>query len=465
MKRGPLGRFLPWGMKRAQVGEDARARNLRPAPTPRVDAIAIIAAMPGRRVLQTLSALYVAQAANVILPLVTIPFLARALGAHEWGAIALAQACAAWLALVVDYGFSITATREVARANGDRGRVAELLAGVQGAKLVVACGAGLLALAATQWVPVLAAQPAAALAAVVAGIAQGFHPGWLFQGLERLRLVSAVDAALKVAATVATVLLVQAPGDGWLALACTAAAWGGSSLFANALAYHHVGFRPLRWAATVTALSRGWQLFVYRVALSLYSTTNALLLGVLAPAAAVAYYAGADKVVRAPLNLLWPVIGALYPHANRIGANDPAAAWRLARRTLAVATGAAALVGLGLALAAPEVVRLLLGQGYHDAVPALRIMTLLLPVIAASTVIGTQVMLPAGMDRQFTRIAITAGVINIAVALALAPTLQHVGMAWAVVASESGVLLWQWRATRHLLRGDPRLRVPAGAAS
>ena len=422
-----------------------------------------IAAMPGR-VLQTLTALYVSQAANVILPLVTVPFLARALGAQEWGAIALAQACAAWLALVIDYGFSITATRDVARAGGDRVRLARLLAGVQGAKLVVALGAGLLALAATQLVPVLAAQPAAALAAVAAGIAQGFHPGWLFQGLERLRLVSAVDAALKIGATVATVLLVRAPGDGWLALACTAIAWGASSAFATALAYRRVGFHPLRWSTTVAALRQGWQLFAYRVALSLYSTTNVLLLGVLGPAAAVAYYAGADKVVRAPLNLLWPVIGALYPHANRIGAGDPAAAWRLARRTLAIATGVAALVAGSIAVAAPDVIWVLLGPGYHDAVPALRIMTLLLPLIAASTVIGTQVMLPAGMDRQFTRIAITAGVINLAVALALAPTWHHIGMAWAVVASEAGVLLWQWRATRHLLMSEPALRVPATAS-
>lgn len=421
--------------------------------------------MVGRRVLQTLSALYVAQAANVILPLVTVPFLARALGAHEWGAIALAQAGAAWLALVIDYGFSITATRDVARTGGDLGQVARVLAGVQGAKLVVAFAAGALALAAMPLVPALAAQPAAALAAIAAGIAQGFHPGWLFQGLERLRLVSAVDATLKIAAMIATIALVTVPGDGWKALACTAAAWGASSLFATALAYRTVGFVRPTWAAARAALRQGWRLFAYRVALSFYSTTNALLLGVLAPAAAIAYYVGADKVVRAPLNLLWPVVGALYPHANRLGTEDPAAAWRLARRTLAVASGLAAVVAALLAFAAPEVVRVLLGPGYHDAVPALRIMTLLLPLIAASTVIGTQVMLPAGMDRQFTGIAIAAGVINVSVALALAPTLHHVGMAWAVVASEAGVLLWQVRATRHLLGARPLPRAAASAAS
>jgi len=421
--------------------------------------------MPGRRVLQTLSALYVAQTANVILPLVTVPFLARALGAHEWGAIALAQACAAWLALVIDYGFSITATRDVARAVGDRGQIGRILAGVQGAKLVVALGAGLLAVAAALVVPLLQAQPTVAVVAIGAGIAQGFHPGWLFQGLERLRLVSAVDAALKVAATVATIILVQAPGDGWRALACIAAAWGASTIFATTLAYRTFGIPALRWATTVAALRQGRQLFTYRVALSLYSTTNALLLGLLAPAAAVAYFVGADKIVRAPLNLLWPVIGALYPHANRIAADDPRATWRLARRTLQVATAAAAIAAGAIALAAPELVRLLLGPDYHDAVPTLRIMTLLLPLIAASTVIGTQIMLPAGMDRQFTRIAITAGVINVTVALALAPTLHQVGMAWAVVASETGVLLWQWRVTRHLLRSEPTLRVRASAAS
>ena len=85
---------------------------------------------------------------------------------------------------------------------------------------------------------------------------------------------------------------------------------------------------------------------------------------------------------------------------------------------------------------APQLVRVILGTGYAPAVPVLRILALLPPIIGLSNLFGVQWMLPLGMDRQFNWIVLGAGSLNLGIAITLAPLWGPVGMAWAVVSAE-----------------------------
>lgn len=407
-----------------------------------------------RRWLASMASLYAVQAANVILPLATMPLLARVLGPHEWGGVALAQAIAINIALVIDFGFTMSATRDAARAVGDGARLSALAAGVMGAKALLALPTALVAtVVALLFLPVVT--PAMLAAALVWGVVQGLHPGWLLQGLERLRLCAAIDVAARLGVAAAILLLVRAPGDGWIAVAAYAAGWVVTTIAGSAIALRLVRMRRPRWGDVRAALSHGGTIFAHRVSVAAYSTANALLLGLLALPSAVACWAGSERLVRTPLNLLWPAVQALYPHVNRLSRDDPSAARRTTLRTLTVLVGAAALAGTVIACAAPLIVAILLGPAYAEAVPVLRTLALLPPMVAASTVLGTQVLLPAGRDRAFTGIALTAGAVNILGALAFAPRWGAVGMAWSVVATEACVLALQLRHALPLLRAAP----------
>ena len=59
-------------------------------------------------------ALAIVQASNYILPLISLPYLARVLGAESFGKVVFAQAFMMYFVLIVEYGFSWSATRKVA---------------------------------------------------------------------------------------------------------------------------------------------------------------------------------------------------------------------------------------------------------------------------------------------------------------------------------------------------------------
>ena len=66
----------------------------------------------------------------------------------------------------------------------------------------------------------------------------------------------------------------------------------------------------------------------------------------------------------------------------------------------------------------------------------MRVLSLLLFAISVSNVLGVQLMLTLRHDRPFTLIVLATGILNIILAIVLAPLWEAVGMAVAVVASE-----------------------------
>src|ERR1700757_4119306 len=90
---------------------------------------------PARSTIRTnLVILYSAHFCNYVLPLVTIPYVVRVLGPRNWGLVAFAQAFANYVSLLIEYGFGLSAVREVARHRDHPDELAGIVSGVLGAR-------------------------------------------------------------------------------------------------------------------------------------------------------------------------------------------------------------------------------------------------------------------------------------------------------------------------------------------
>jgi polysaccharide transporter, PST family len=417
--------------------------------------------------------LYFAHFVGLLLPLVAVPYLARVLRPEGWGLVVFAQSFSAWLALVLEYGFYLSGTRRIARLRHSRGGLARVVAGVQSAKalLLVVISAG--ALVAYLLVPVFRDNPGFLFWAWIAAMAQGLSPFWFFQGVERMRAPALAEAGGKAAATAGIFLLVREPADGWIVLALQAVTGLAAVALTTRWVYREVPFRRLRLRRALATLRQAAGLFVFRTASGAYIVANSFIVGVLASPQVVAYFGGAERIIRGAINLVHPATQAIYPRISRLVVDDRSAAGRLLALSLVLVGTLGVAVGAGAWLAAPHVVRVLLGPGYEAAVPVLRVLGLLPPITAVTTVLGIQWALPMGYERYVLRLVAAAGVLNAVLAILVVPRHGALGMAVVVVLAEclvtTGLVVLAWRRGRDVWRAGllglvfPARRPPAAA--
>jgi len=189
------------------------------------------------------------------------------------------------------------------------------------------------------------------------------------------------------------------------------------------------------------ALRLGWSMFLFRAAQGLTGSLNGLVLGWVAPLAALGQYAGAERISRVFQQGLWPINQALYPKLAKQMQDDRHDAMKMVKRSLLFLGGLGLVLGLILFFSAPLLVHLVLGAAFRGSVAPLRVFSLWIPLIALSTVLTFQLLLPNQMDYQFNGVIITAGLLSFGSALLLAPRYQAVGIAWSAVISQLFTLI------------------------
>jgi PST family polysaccharide transporter len=376
--------------------------------------------------------------------MISVPYLARVLLPAGWGLVVFAQSFSGWLGLVLEYGFGFSATREIARNRDEPERRAEVAAGVLGASVLLTSAALIASLAALWTVPTFRLYPIYLWLALVIAVTQGVRPLWYFQGLERMQFPALLNVAGRVVVTVGMFLWVKAESDGWKVLVLQAASGAAISGVILIEMYKKVPWRRPTLSQSYAALRMGWTVFLSRSAVSLYTLANTFILGLFQSTQQVAFYGGAERVNRMVQGLLQPVSQALYPRMSYLAVKSRSGAESMARLGLIVFGAFGLSMCLICAVLAPWIVRILLGPKYMPVIGVFRIMTLLLPLIAVSNVLGAQWMLPFGMDRAVSRILLCAGLLNVSLAIYTAPRFGPVGMAWSVVAAESLVTGGMW---------------------
>ena len=81
--------------------------------------------------------LYIMQISAYVFPLITFPWLTRALGPEKYGVMNVANAIIVYFQLFVDFGFLLSATRECSIHRDDKSKLQNIVSSVVQAKLII----------------------------------------------------------------------------------------------------------------------------------------------------------------------------------------------------------------------------------------------------------------------------------------------------------------------------------------
>jgi PST family polysaccharide transporter len=362
---------------------------------------------------------------------------------ETYGLVAFAQSFAQYFNILTDYGFNFSATRSIAQNRDDVGKISEVFCSVFLIKLFLTA-VGLIALVCLLLViPRMRHDWPIYMFAFVAVIGNVLFPVWFFQGVEKMRYISLISGTTKVISAVLLFVFVHRPADGLLAVAIQSAGMvlAGVIGLAVCLGTMRLDLHWPSWESLKTCSADGWHLFVSTASVSLYTNSNVFLVGLLAGNVQAGYFSAAEKLIRAISGLVVPINQAVFPYVNSLARSSSQAALAFIAQCLKWMSGLTLMPVVFMFLLARPFAVLCFGHAALGAVPVMRWIAPLPFLIAVSNVLGIQTMLIFGLDKQFSRILISAGVVNIILGVPLISWLGAQGAGISVLVAETVVTL------------------------
>ena len=387
--------------------------------------------------------LMVLQAATFLLPLLTMPFLVRTLGPDRFGLISFAAATINYFMLITDYGFNLSATRQVSINKENRRELISIFSSVMLIKALLMLISLMLLTFLVQTVDRFSINKEVYFVTFGMVIGQVLFPAWLFQGLEQMKFLVWLTIISKLFFTVLVFRVIKAPEDYlWVPILN-----GMGSLMAGLLALHILRKRftiQFKWPALKTLkyqIFEGWHVFYSSIVISLYASSTTFILGIYSNDAAVGHYSAAERLIQAAKSIYSGFSQAMFPQiSRRINANRKAGLEYVRNSALIVCTAMFLLSAL-LYLSSENLVKMLFGQQYQSTIFLVKIMAFTPFIVSLSNIFGVQIMLNLGYKRAFSAILTAAAVIGVVVNIALLPAYHEQGAAVCILIVESFVTI------------------------
>ena len=233
-----------------------------------------------KNLVESFLSLSILNGVNIVLPLITLPYLVRTIGLAKYGAYSIVYTVLQYVLLISAYGFSYTATKQIAQNRDNIDFIGVVFHSTIIARLVLSIPALFGGLLFTYIV-----YPIDYLWMYIGGIGiilgDLLNPIWLFQGYEKMRYMTYVNVVCKLFFTILLFLFVRS-GDDYIYITL----WNSLGFIFSGILSYCLSFKVFKLkyvrinkSDVIYQIKDSWSIFLSTVFMNLYRNSNIFLLG------------------------------------------------------------------------------------------------------------------------------------------------------------------------------------------
>lgn len=393
-----------------------------------------------RKLLQNIGFMSLSQAANYLLPLVTLPYITRVIGPENYGMVEFATVSMLYASALVTYGFTFTATRKIAELGDSFQRISRVFSVVLQSKLLLLLLAALAFIPLLLFVPPYSIELKLMLFAFPSVIGWALYPDFFYQGRQDLGFIALMNLAIKLAGAALVFILLQEEKDYPLVLAINSFTQISAAVTALWFARKRYPWLQFNWQPfrlVKAYLKSGFYMFLSLFFTRLYTFGSILFIGFLLAPRELGLFAAALKLITVGQSFLFnPVGNALYPYLANLRKQGMDLYLRDRGRFRNYMLGVSALAATVIILLRDFWVELLFGAEYLEAAPALALMAPVMLLTTLSHFATKQGLMILKADALNLRVVWITGIVSVGLNLVLISNYGLMGAAWSKLGLE-----------------------------
>lgn len=384
---------------------------------------------------------------NAVLPFVTLPYLLRVLGAYHYGAIVLALSLVAYFQAITDYGFNLSATREISKHRGSNKQLSYIYSKTIISKLYL-LGVSLLVLT-----PIILVIPqfqedfVVYLLMLLMLIGNTLFPEWFFRGVEQMGYITILNLIIKLSFTIGVFLLIKKPEDYWLYPLLLSVSFIVVSIYAHYLILTRFQLKPnyINKLRILKNLRAGFPLFLNQFMPTLFNNTTNFVVGMALGKTSAGYFGATRQVVQLLTVFNSIVTTVVFPFIIRN--KDKFDKFKSIYLSIIIIFPIFMLV-------AHEQIFKIIGIKYNDDFIVLSILLLGFISIAVYSVFSTNFLIARGYDRLVLKLTAIASVIGLLLSYPLISNYGLIGASLNIFISQSILALGAYYYYSTIIRKD-----------
>jgi len=383
------------------------------------------------------------QILNMILPLVTTPYISRVLGAEKSGIYSYTHAVVTYFVVFASLGIDTYGNRCIAKAK-EQGK--DVLDGTFSSLLATHFCTSIMAILAYVIYVFSIGNEYREIALLQSFWLIGtlFDISWFFFGMEKFKLTVTRNFVIKIVTVVLIFLMVHTREDLWKYTAIMAVGTFCSQVVMWIFIPRYVSIKKTKVSDIIYHFKPLLILFVAVIATSLYRMIDKVMIGWTNDMEILGCYEYADKIIRIPVSLITALGTVMLPRMTALfstGKRDKAQKYLLySSKFVFVLTFA---LTFGLVGVAEEFVPIFLGEGYSAVVLIIQILAISIPFMGWNNLVRTQILIPNMKDAVYTKAVWAGAVIDIILNVILIYFLSAYGAAIATVVAYFTVGIFQ----------------------
>jgi len=403
-----------------------------------------------KKLLSNFFSLAILRGSTYILPLITLPYLIRVLGPEKFGLVMFAQAFVMFFNVLVDYGFNLTATRNISIHRNNLTKVSEIFHSVYVIKILLLFISFLIMSAivfsfsrfSDDW----------QLYFVTFGlvVGQAMFPTWFFQGMEKMKFITYLTIISKIIFTLFIFILVKEQSDYMLVPVINALGMLVAGVLSMFIVYRTfmLPFVIPGIKKITEELKEGFYIFIASFQSSILANSGIFVLGLFQDNATVGYYAAIEKLAKGILGLFSPITQTLYPHTSQALKESKEKGTKLIiKYGKVVLSFTLLLVGI-MILFDKEIVQFVLGSEIVKYSYLLQLFSIWIFFGVLNNFIGIQYLTGLGESKLYAKAFTVASFVTFAIFILFTKTYSFNAIIYGMIIGELVLVLLMLRAIR-----------------